>query len=269
MIRKGLTTRNKKPKPAGPPPLPNEKPQCRQVEPVALDGAFFSQSIIRFLIAEISLVAILLAAIFFAILTSDTSHLTRMSAEIDHSNKFSFANTGNQTNDKIACVSTSDDPTSVPNIVTGSESTTTGEQFDVKSATAEDIFIDVAPGKHSDANVSPQGKSTANATATYAPYERSYEGTEFVLFRNLATKSNRVNTQQEESFTSLPKSSELCEIDASANQNEAIIQTKEPFYGTKIKWNRAVNEAADKAKSEDKLVFLMHVSGNFTKEEFT
>lgn len=42
-----------------------------------------------------------------------------------------------------------------------------------------------------------------------------------------------------------------------------------PYYGTRIEWNRVVDDAASKAKSEHKLVFLIHVSGNFTKEEFT
>lgn len=42
-----------------------------------------------------------------------------------------------------------------------------------------------------------------------------------------------------------------------------------PYYGTRIEWNRVVDDAASKAKSEQKLVFLIHVSGNFTKEEFT
>lgn len=38
---------------------------------------------------------------------------------------------------------------------------------------------------------------------------------------------------------------------------------------TRVTWARSVDEAADKAEREGKLVFVIHVSGDFEQPEFT
>ena len=40
-------------------------------------------------------------------------------------------------------------------------------------------------------------------------------------------------------------------------------------YGTTIKWMGTPTEAATKAKAEEKLVFVLHVSGYFEDPQFT
>ncbi|HXG63120.1 MAG TPA: hypothetical protein VNO22_17245 [Planctomycetota bacterium] len=40
-------------------------------------------------------------------------------------------------------------------------------------------------------------------------------------------------------------------------------------YGTAVVWEDSPSEAARKAKAEGKLVFLLHVSGNFEDPRFT
>jgi hypothetical protein len=40
-------------------------------------------------------------------------------------------------------------------------------------------------------------------------------------------------------------------------------------YGTTIEWSGSPSEAAAKAKTEEKLVFVLHVSGHFEDPKFT
>ena len=40
-------------------------------------------------------------------------------------------------------------------------------------------------------------------------------------------------------------------------------------YGTSIEWSGSPSEAAAKAKAEEKLVFVLHVSGHFEDPKFT
>ena len=40
-------------------------------------------------------------------------------------------------------------------------------------------------------------------------------------------------------------------------------------YGTSVVWSGTPSEAATKAKAEEKLVFVLHVSGNFEDPRFT
>ncbi len=40
-------------------------------------------------------------------------------------------------------------------------------------------------------------------------------------------------------------------------------------YGTSIRWEGSPSEAAKKAKAEEKLVFVLHVSGHFEDPKFT
>jgi hypothetical protein len=40
-------------------------------------------------------------------------------------------------------------------------------------------------------------------------------------------------------------------------------------YGTAIHWVRTAAEAQKLARAEDKLIFVVHLSGNFTRDAFT
>jgi hypothetical protein len=40
-------------------------------------------------------------------------------------------------------------------------------------------------------------------------------------------------------------------------------------YGTTIHWVRTAAEAQKLAREQDKLIFVVHLSGNFTRDEFT
>lgn len=40
-------------------------------------------------------------------------------------------------------------------------------------------------------------------------------------------------------------------------------------YGTAVEWQDSPSEAARKAKAEEKLVFVLHVSGHFEDPKFT
>ena len=126
---------------------------------------------------------------FFALLTSGSSHLTQMADESGQSKNSSSANTENQAKDKIKRVSTSDNPNSIPNVVSGSASTSTGEQNDVNFATAHEIFTEIAPEDQSVSNAHPLGNlnasSSADGTSQVSPNEQS----RVELFRKLATKT--------------------------------------------------------------------------------
>jgi hypothetical protein len=40
-------------------------------------------------------------------------------------------------------------------------------------------------------------------------------------------------------------------------------------YGTAIHWVRTAAEAKKLAREQDKLIFVVHLSGNFSRDEFT
>ncbi len=40
-------------------------------------------------------------------------------------------------------------------------------------------------------------------------------------------------------------------------------------FGTQVSWNRDLQAAAVQAEREDKLLLVLHLSGNFAKNEFT
>jgi hypothetical protein len=44
---------------------------------------------------------------------------------------------------------------------------------------------------------------------------------------------------------------------------------KHEKYGTTVEWSGSPSEAAAKAKKEEKLVFVLHVSGYFEDPKFT
>ena len=51
--------------------------------------------------------------------------------------------------------------------------------------------------------------------------------------------------------------------------DESCAQCGKQSYGTTIEWSGSPSEAAAKAKAEEKLVFILHVSGHFEDPKFT
>ena len=60
----------------------------------------------------------------------------------------------------------------------------------------------------------------------------------------------------------------------SAQSNAVSLQataesTCDNKYGTALEWAASPTAAAQLAKEQDKLVFVIHISGNFARPEFT
>ena len=56
---------------------------------------------------------------------------------------------------------------------------------------------------------------------------------------------------------------------STARADESCGKCGKETFGTSIAWEGDPNEAARKAKDQEKLVFVLHVSGNFEDPEFT
>ncbi|MBI3858097.1 MAG: hypothetical protein HY293_20645 [Planctomycetes bacterium] len=56
---------------------------------------------------------------------------------------------------------------------------------------------------------------------------------------------------------------------ASADEAPACTACGKQTYGTSVKWMGTPSEAATKAKAEEKLVFVLLVSGHFEDPKFT
>ena len=56
---------------------------------------------------------------------------------------------------------------------------------------------------------------------------------------------------------------------SAAAADEACGRCGKETYGTSISWENTPNDAARKARDEQKLVFILHVSGNFEDAAFT
>lgn len=58
-------------------------------------------------------------------------------------------------------------------------------------------------------------------------------------------------------------------VPAGAATDESCSKCGTASYGTSIVWSGTPSEAAAKAKKEEKLVFVLHVSGHFEDPKFT
>jgi hypothetical protein len=61
----------------------------------------------------------------------------------------------------------------------------------------------------------------------------------------------------------------LAAVPARAAADESCGKCGKQSYGTSIEWSGSPSEAAAKAKKEEKLVFVLHVSGHFEDPKFT
>jgi hypothetical protein len=56
---------------------------------------------------------------------------------------------------------------------------------------------------------------------------------------------------------------------AGASADESCGKCGNENYGTSVQWSGSPSEAAAKAKADEKLVFVLHVSGLFEDPKFT
>ena len=56
---------------------------------------------------------------------------------------------------------------------------------------------------------------------------------------------------------------------AAADESPACKTCGKQTYGTSVRWEGSPSDAAAKAKKEEKLVFVLHVSGYFEDPKFT
>ena len=61
----------------------------------------------------------------------------------------------------------------------------------------------------------------------------------------------------------------LASAPAGASADESCGKCGTQQYGTSIVWSGSPSAAATKAKAEEKLVFVLHVSGHFEDPKFT
>lgn len=61
----------------------------------------------------------------------------------------------------------------------------------------------------------------------------------------------------------------LAAAPARAAADESCGKCGNESYGTTVQWSGSPSEAAAKAKAEEKLVFVLHVSGLFEDPKFT
>ena len=56
---------------------------------------------------------------------------------------------------------------------------------------------------------------------------------------------------------------------AAGDDSPTCVACGKQTYGTSVKWTGSPSEAAAKAKADEKLVFVLHVSGHFEDPKFT
>jgi hypothetical protein len=56
---------------------------------------------------------------------------------------------------------------------------------------------------------------------------------------------------------------------AAAQDSDKCTTCGNQSYGTSVRWAGSPSDAAAKAKAEEKLVFVLHVSGHFEDPKFT
>lgn len=71
------------------------------------------------------------------------------------------------------------------------------------------------------------------------------------------------------SILALLLTASLAAVPARAAADESCSKCGTQSYGTSIVWSGSPSEAAGKAKAEEKLVFVLHVSGHFEDPKFT
>jgi hypothetical protein len=61
----------------------------------------------------------------------------------------------------------------------------------------------------------------------------------------------------------------LAALPVGAAADESCGKCGKQSYGTTVQWSGSPSEAATKAKADEKLVFVLHVSGHFEDPKFT
>ena len=270
MKRSDIESNGEKRKATEPPPFRNVTPEPGQIELDPPNDGFFSNGLIRFLMVELLLVAILLAANIFVVLGAKTVQTTKATPGNAGANTgAAVVNQEDQSDVEASPEFIANESESNFNNFRKSASQTDGKMQVVRFAKLEKIPAETASEIQHGENTDRLSKAINIADANRTKGNRANKEAETNLFSNLATLRERVNAQHQKAFGNPRPSSEVCELGTCTDPRQTHVPIGAPYYGTKIKWNRVVKDAVTQAKSEDKLVFLIHVSGNFTKEEFT
>ena len=274
MTKRQSSSRRRLPNSSEPPPIPY-MPSQHQVDGATPNDPFFTDGLIRFLIVNFSLLAVLLAVNIFVVLSAQSVQLSQESGETISSD---FEN-----NDTLVSSNAEEKDGGKPNpnkfrppTENISPPEAAGHEVDSRLANTVEVpaaFVSTvqpvdivdqpqqsfdARGKRTNEGGAVEGESTEN---------ESVKNAEESLVNESTPQSSFLHTGQlDDSIRRSP----TCENPSSNESGDStIVQVRAPFYGTKIEWHRRVDDASRRARSEDKLIFLMHVSGNFTKEDFT
>ena len=279
---KGRSSQSKR-SAVNPPPITSQVGKTTQLDSESPSDEFFSSKLIGFLIVNFSLLSVLLAAGILLALKSSKMQLTWHLDRKEYSRRNSveagvdvFRLKTNESNKAVANElghATQETPASAegnPEIgkpsldlnaktagrtITASRKDSKGKRF------LSEIALKLRRLAETMDNPTSEVKSKDRSEDQHGSEQQEDNEPEILMVSTSSPQRKQV--VKNESLQ------DACQPDAQIDPTQAKPQIDAPFYGTKIEWNRLVDQAASQASSEDKLVFLMHVSGNFTKEEFT
>lgn len=250
-----------------PPPIPKSTPvetESQDYDSQVPDDALFTAGLLRFLVVSFAVVTVLLAANVFIVLQSDSETLAQ-TTRVKHKTS------------PVAEYQTGPDL----NIEAPDRETGIAEPFqDIKQDLHHEILHQTGTPDSPNKNSITQPVAAKPTYVEVKEIEQAVDGF-LVATRYQAALwiKNSVETELPQQPLIIAKNSlatakpqtkiETCPTGPSVGKDQTGNKNTAPYYGTKIEWNRLVEDASEKAKSQNKLVFLIHVSGNFTKEEFT
>ena len=267
-----------RPRRSGPPPIPKSYlKDVRAKEPLADDGQFkegnLTDGILRYLSLGLTVVAVLLSSsILLALSRSQRSIVDNLASvrlaknTVDESSIQASELVGESAvnSDSLLAFGQNDsDLQAAANDVAASIATNNSE---VKPAASEPTLPFELPIENGNSETDETQKPDGN------------DDSELLIVIDLFRTPNQ-SPEQQQAEKQAQESVAMASCEADNNQPNAksnsVVQKEKPepisapYYGTKIKWHRLVDDAVKEAKNENKPIFLIHVSGNFTKEEFT
>lgn len=257
-------------RPTCPPPNPSVSAQFRSTESAFPNDVIFTNGLIRFLIVNLSLLAVLLAVNILVVIRADSIQVAR-NPENSKPTSSDFRNENPEINLRKKTLPDSfSDHSETGNAVGRDHSIVTLAEFEGEETGTNLVFTNSTPAllKSVTSTDSPAKKPDEFQVADISGNQSDTE-TEVLVVTELAPYSNPLDEEQSNLSFKEPTTPEICAPAAGIDEAQPNPQMAAPFYGTKIKWVRVAKNACRTAKSQDKLLFLMHVSGNFTKEEFT
>lgn len=275
---------------AEPPPIPYS-PTQKHV-PIASHGdVFFTDGLLRFLIVNLSLLTILLAANVLVVLRSESIQWSQNSQSMETAE----AKSVDDQRAILSGVSIADESYANSHLaqlgLKEPATKLTGDNAERRLASSNSMIVEIKSQPQPATRLSSSSVRTDDSPVRdpievqkHNPVkEEIFEDSEVLVIAELtpqrSTDTNPFQTSTQVPLTLQEPTAQVCQPPTSIgptsmnptcmNPGQDNDPMREPYYGTKIEWNRQVRDASRKAKSENKLVYLIHVSGNFTKEEFT